>query len=170
MDSSSSVAKRTGIRWQRSTNPSCWCLEKILEILWGCSGWCLFDIFHILLLLHYYLHMIIFTGGADRWLTCPTYSDAPSSSHHRPDLLSWQQRGRGWSALCSAGCLLLWWHCPQPMGHLLHRKQEERNSLTKPLPVDTFPFCSFSSSLLRPPTLWPGDWPSSAIIEGVLVI
>lgn len=40
-DSSSSVAKRTGIRWQRSTNPSCWCLEKILKIRWGCSGWCL---------------------------------------------------------------------------------------------------------------------------------
>lgn len=41
MRSSSSVAGRAGIRRQRSTNPSCWCLEKILEILCGCSGWCL---------------------------------------------------------------------------------------------------------------------------------
>ena len=39
MASSPSVARRAGIRWQRSTNPRSTCLEKILEIRWGCSGW-----------------------------------------------------------------------------------------------------------------------------------
>lgn len=37
--SSSSVAKRAGIRWQRDSRPNSSCREKIREILWGSSGW-----------------------------------------------------------------------------------------------------------------------------------
>lgn len=125
LESSSSVANRAGIRWQRSTSPNCWCLEKILKILWGCSGWCLQghnSTYQITTFLHHrdsFSHLqVTHLSHMFRWSII-------RSSYTRPVVVEIE----GVGLLCLLICLLVvvliilpWDHGPPSVGNRQIRK------------------------------------------------